>query len=97
VTAPSGGLLYPIDTYVYARRVTRVPRGLYLYDPSYHMLVAVDTPVDRCEAMSHHSAHRATIDGAAAVFLLAAAFERSQAKYLERSYRVVLLEARHIQ
>jgi SagB-type dehydrogenase family enzyme len=94
--APSGGALYPIDIYTSARRVSGLPHGVYRYDPLDHALLDIDGPLGRCETLSRHSAQKPTIDGAAAVFLLAATFERNQAKYLERGYRVVLLEAGHI-
>jgi SagB-type dehydrogenase family enzyme len=94
--APSGGALYPVDIYTSARRVSGLPRGVYRYEPLEHALVSIDGPLDRHETASRNSALNPTIDSAAAVFLLAATFERNQAKYLERGYRVVLLEAGHI-
>lgn len=94
--APSGGALYPLDAYVYARRVEGLPRGLYRYDPLAHALDPTGRPADAGESLSAHSAHRAVLDDAAAVVVLAATFARTQAKYLERGYRVVLLEAGHV-
>jgi SagB-type dehydrogenase family enzyme len=95
--APSGGALYPIDIYTSARRVSGLPRGIYRYKPVEHQLEAIEGPQDRYLTPSADLAgERLTIDGAAAVFFLAATFERNQVKYLERGYRVVLLEAGHI-
>ncbi|MFJ1730841.1 SagB family peptide dehydrogenase [Streptomyces sp. NPDC088254] len=93
---PSGGALYPIDAYAYVRRVERVPRGLYRYDPLTHGLVATGRPADAGEQLSAHSAHRHVLDDAAVVVVLAGAFGRTQAKYLERGYRIALMEAGHI-
>jgi SagB-type dehydrogenase family enzyme len=95
--APSGGGLYPIDIYISVRRVSGLPRGIYRYLPIEHALEAIEGPQDRYLISSADLAlERPTIDGAAAVFFLAATFERNQVKYMERGYRVVLLEAGHI-
>ncbi|EPH44213.1 SagB family peptide dehydrogenase [Streptomyces aurantiacus] len=94
--APSGGALYPLDVYAYARRVSGLPRGLYRYDPLAHALVGTGRPADAGEALSAHSAHGGVLDDAAVVVLLAASFRRVQAKYLERGYRIALMEAGHI-
>ena len=95
--APSGGALYPIDIYTSARRVSGLPRGIYRYLPVEHELEAIEGPLDRYLIPSADIAtEQLTIDAAAAVFFLAAAFELNQVKYLERGYRVVLLEAGHI-
>ncbi|MBT2421106.1 SagB family peptide dehydrogenase [Streptomyces sp. ISL-22] len=94
--APSGGALYPIDVYTYLRRVSGLPRGLFRYDPLAHALVATGRPADAGERLSAHSAHREVLDDAAAIVLLAASFGRTQAKYLERGYRITLMEAGHI-
>nr|AFJ68085.1 cyclodehydratase-oxidoreductase [Streptomyces nobilis] len=94
--APSGGALYPLDVYAYVRRVSGLPRGLYRYDPTAHALVGTGRPADAGEALSAHSAHGGVLDDAAVVVLLAASFRRVQAKYLERGYRIALMEAGHI-
>ncbi|GGO45240.1 SagB family peptide dehydrogenase [Streptomyces lasiicapitis] len=94
--APSGGALYPVDVYTYVRRVSGLPRGLYRYDPLTHALVGTGRPADAGEALSAHSAHGSVLDDAAVVVVLAASFRRVQAKYLERGYRIALMEAGHI-
>lgn len=94
--APSGGALYPLSIYVYPRHVTDLTPALYRYDPLRHALVECGVPAKRCEQISAHSAHHRVLDDAAALFVLAGAFECSQRKYLERGYRLVLLEAGHI-
>lgn len=94
--SPSGGALYPICIYVYPRHVADLAPALYRYDPLEHALVECGVPVDQCEQISAHSAHYQVLNQAATVFVLAGAFECSQRKYLERGYRLVLLEAGHI-
>jgi len=95
--APSGGGLHPIDLFISARRVVGLSRGVYRYDPLRHALIPVSGPRDRADAPSSRPARGGLpIDRASVVFLLAATFERNQVKYLERGYRVVLLEAGHI-
>ncbi|MRG97806.1 non-ribosomal peptide synthetase [Polyangium spumosum] len=45
---PSAGSLYPVQTYVYARRVEGVEQGFYYYDPHDHALRKVsDEVMDR--------------------------------------------------
>jgi SagB-type dehydrogenase family enzyme len=94
--APSGGALYPISIYVYPRHVAELAPALYRYDPLSHALVECGVPAEQCEQISAHSAHCQVLNQAAAVFVLAGSFERSQRKYLERGYRLILLEAGHI-
>jgi SagB-type dehydrogenase family enzyme len=90
--APSGGALYPLEVYVYAAAVEDVPRGVYRYQVEGHALEPVADPAD----LSALALNPPSITAAPAVFLLAATPGRSRAKYLERGYRLVLLEAGHL-
>jgi SagB-type dehydrogenase family enzyme len=92
---PSGGGLYPLELYVVAARVERLPAGLYHYDPRSHELC----DLGRADCLA--SVKRAVfipeaMDNAAAVFVLTAVFGRSKIKYGERAYRFSLLEAGHV-
>jgi SagB-type dehydrogenase family enzyme len=94
--APSGGALYPVDLYACVRRVGGVAPGVYRYDPQTHALVEIPGAAASGDALARHSAYREMLLAAPALILLAARFDRSATKYLERAYRLVLLEAGHI-
>ena len=91
---PSAGGLYPLDIYVIARNVTGLEPGLYHHN-------SLTSELERLDARPPEDVLR---DGffwqeflveAAAVVILAAVFERTVAKYGERGYRLVLLDAGH--
>ncbi|HEY0639725.1 MAG TPA: SagB family peptide dehydrogenase [Pseudonocardiaceae bacterium] len=88
---PSGGALYPLELYVWARDVGGLPPGLHHYDPHAHDLAALGDP-DLTPAF----VQRDLVAAAAAVVLIAAVFFRSVFKYGERGYRFVLIEAGHV-
>jgi SagB-type dehydrogenase family enzyme len=90
-TTPSGGALYPLELYVWARRVDGLPAGLYHYDARDHEL-------DVLGAVDLESAfvQQELVSAAAAAILVSAIFFRSVFKYGERGYRFVLLEAGHV-
>lgn len=90
-TVPSGGALYPLELFVWARRVRGVPAGLYHYDPNDHELDALGE-TDLTGAFVQQD----LVASAAAVVLVSAVFFRSVFKYGDRGYRFVLLEAGHV-
>jgi SagB-type dehydrogenase family enzyme len=91
---PSAGGLYPLDTYVIASRVEGLERALYHYN----------VPSIALERLPGRDIQAILGDGffgqdfvvdAALVIVLVATFERTIAKYGERGYRLVLLDAGH--
>ena len=94
-TAPSAGARYAIDTYLLALNVDGIEGGLYRYRPEGH---AVDhlRQGDLRDAAVKACAGQEWVRGAAAVFVWVAEFARTTAKYKERGYRYVLLDAGHI-
>jgi len=95
---PSGGALYPLELYVYARRVDGLSPGLYHFDPEEATLAAlIPRPsVDAGRALAPMFVQPELVEGAAAVIFIAAVFFRSTFKYGARGYRFVLLEAGHL-
>ena len=86
--APSAGALYPLEVYVV------LPDGVYRYLPQTHVISPVsdgDHRDDLWEAGLEQDALRQ----AAAVFVITAVYERTEAKYGERAERYVELEAGH--
>jgi SagB-type dehydrogenase family enzyme len=87
-TAPSAGALYPLEVYLVTRQ------GLHHYDPLEHA-------VDQRPALGLHDAlwkaglKQDAIRDAPAVYVIAAAYARTEAKYGDRAERYVHLEAGH--
>jgi SagB-type dehydrogenase family enzyme len=90
-STPSGGALYPLELYVWARSVDDLEPGLYHYDPEVHDLDDLG-PIELAETFVQQE----LVASAAAVVLVGAVFFRSVFKYGERGYRFVLLEAGHV-
>ncbi|MBB2909820.1 SagB-type dehydrogenase family enzyme [Streptosporangium becharense] len=89
-TVPSGGALYPLELYVWARDVTGLGRGLHHYDPTTHELHDLG-PFEAGGCF----VQKDLVAAAPAVVLVSAIFQRSAYKYGERGYRFVLIEAGH--
>jgi SagB-type dehydrogenase family enzyme len=94
-SAPSGGALFPIDTYCLALNVRGLESGRYYHDPRAHSLTRLsegDFREPLADAMYLHS----TLETASACMVLVANFPRMRFKYGERTYRFALIEAGHI-
>ena len=92
--APSAGARYPLEFFPVALRVDGLAPGVHHYHPETHALERVRAP------WSEAALRRALFDqpwlaGAAMVVLVGAVFPRTLAKYQERGYRLVLLDAGH--
>jgi SagB-type dehydrogenase family enzyme len=95
---PSAGALHPIDLHALVLVGAGLERGAYKYDPGCHALVR--GPTGRGQELEGDLLRRTILadtvgGGAALAVVLTAVFERTQAKYGERGYRFVLLEAGH--
>jgi SagB-type dehydrogenase family enzyme len=88
---PSGGALYPLEIYVWARDVAGLEAGLYHYDPLSDELDVLG-PRDLSPAF----VQRDLVETAPVVLLVSAVFFRTVFKYGERGYRFALLEAGHL-
>ena len=87
-TAPSAGALYPLEVYV------ATVEGVYRYLPAGHMR-AVVSEGDLRQALWEVSLKQDAVQQAPAVFIVAAVYERTSAKYGDRAARYVHLEAGH--
>jgi SagB-type dehydrogenase family enzyme len=92
---PSAGGLFPLDLYVFTRRVEGVADGLHLFDPLAGTvgLVRAGDVFGELEPVMYAYPF---IAGANVVVALAATFARTQAKYGPRGYRYILIEAGHV-
>jgi SagB-type dehydrogenase family enzyme len=92
---PSSGALFPIEVYPVLFNVAGAPPGAYHYDVQRHRLALVRSGDFRQEVF-RAAVSQEMIQGASLVFVLTGIFERVQWKYLDRSYRYLLLEAGHL-
>ncbi|MCJ7621153.1 MAG: SagB/ThcOx family dehydrogenase [Anaerolineae bacterium] len=87
-TAPSAGALYPLEIYV------ALPDGAYHYLPCGHAVESVSAG-DLREDLWQAGLRQDALRQAPAIFVIAAVYERTEAKYGERAERYVHLEAGH--
>lgn len=93
--APSGGALFPIDTYCIALNVEQLAPGCYYHDPHTHSL-ALLAEGDFRRSLANATYLHTTLETASACIVLVANFPRMKFKYGERTYRFALIETGHI-
>ena len=90
---PSGGALYPIETYLIARGIADIPDGIHHYHPRAHALEYL-WPVSRNKSLFVPGA--AWADSASTIIILTALWKRNYKKYNNFGYLLGVLEAGHI-
>lgn len=93
-TAPSAGALAPLEVYLVAGSVSGLLPGAYRYRPQAHTLLPVRAGELRPE-LAAAALGQGAIRDAPAVLAIAAAVQRTQARYGGRAERFVHLEAGH--
>ena len=94
-TAPSGGALYPVETYISAHSISGLNAGLYHFDAEHFALDRL-TEQDAAEAVAQGCLDQKFMAQAAVVFLWTGVFRRAMSKYGDRGMRYILLDAGHI-
>lgn len=94
-TAPSGGGLYPVETFCLVFDVEGVPPGVYFYQPLEHRLACLAPGDCRSKLIPACNLDR-EIRHAGFCLALSVVLPRSSFKYGQRAYRFALLEAGHI-
>jgi len=92
---PSGGGLFPLETYAFILDADDLPSGLHHFDPYGPQFRLLDGGDFRDE-LSAIFMNDPMLDNASMVIVLSGVFMRSRFKYAERGYRFVLLEAGHM-
>jgi len=92
---PSGGAMYPIETYLFALQGGELERGLYHYQVESHSLAHLG-PCPEEEQLHRLVYADGLWENAGGLIVLTAVFERTQTKYGERGYRFVFLDAGHL-
>ncbi len=92
--APSAGALYPLELYVAvgAPLSPKLNPGIYHYLPESHALEFVTEGDQRVE-IAKAALNQNWMDDAAFIFLIAADFSRTTAKYAQRGFQYVHQEA----
>lgn len=92
---PSAGAIYPLGIHVIASSVAGVAPGIYRYLPAAHALEGAPARLSR-DVLSDIflGQHHATAAGLVAV--VTAGLDATLARYGDRGYRYVLLEAGHV-
>lgn len=93
-TAPSAGALFPLEVFVVTGRVAGVAPGIYRYDPSGHALERRGSADPRPELASA-AIDQPWVGQGSVLIVLTGVTERTAAKYGERAFRYVCLEAGH--
>lgn len=88
-TSPSAGATYPIELYVLTAD------GVFRYLPAAHNLEVL-SPQDARPALYREAAGQDAVRDAAVIFVITGAFERTAARYGERSVRYVHIEVGHV-
>jgi SagB-type dehydrogenase family enzyme len=93
--APSAGALYPIETYLFAKKVDGLSVGLYHYNIKSHALDELKTG-DFSTNFTKSCLGQSMLSRAAVVIVWSAVFPRSKWKYKQRGYRYIYLDCGHI-
>lgn len=94
-TSPSGGALYPVETYFSANLVEDLEPGIYHFDVENFALDRIRAE-DQAEAVAAACLDQKFMARSAVSFLWTVIFRRSMSKYGNRGLRYVLLDAGHI-
>ena len=94
-TTPSGGALYPVETYFSANLVEDLDPGIYHFDVEKFALDRI-CEGDQAEAVAKACMNQKFMAQSAVTFLWTAVFRRSMSKYGNRGLRYILLDAGHI-
>ena len=94
-TAPSGGALYPIETYFSANLVEDLDPGIYHFDVEKFALDKIRED-DQAQAVAKACMNQKFMAQSAVTFLWTTVFRRSMSKYGNRGMRYILLDAGHI-
>jgi len=94
-TSPSAGALYPIETYVVVESIEGLQAGLYHFDVENFQLERLSQEVKGKDA-AHVCLDQDFVAQAGLTFFWTAVLRRSMAKYGERGFRYLFLDAGHI-
>ncbi|HID69941.1 MAG TPA: SagB/ThcOx family dehydrogenase [Desulfobacterales bacterium] len=94
-TAPSGGALYPVETYISVNHIADLEPGLYHFDVESFSLNRLSDR-ESAEAVATACLNQKFMANSAVVFLWSAVIRRCMSKYGNRGMRYIFLDAGHI-
>jgi len=94
-TAPSGGALYPVETYICVNRIADLDPGIYHFDVTNFSLNSLSDR-ESGEAVATACLNQKFMANSAVVFLWSAVIRRCMSKYGNRGMRYIFLDAGHI-
>lgn len=94
-TTPSGGALYPVETYLSANLVEGLPPGLYHFDPRNFCLDQISND-DSAKDVAACCLDQKFMADSAVTFIWSGVLRRCLSKYGNRGMRYVFLDAGHI-
>ncbi|AEH50334.1 SagB/ThcOx family dehydrogenase [Pseudothermotoga thermarum] len=95
-SAPSAGATYPLEIFVVVGKnaVENLEEGFYQYDPFTHS-IRLRFQGDIREQLAQAALNQSWVKDAPVVFVIAAVYERTTARYGERGVRYVHIEVGH--
>lgn len=93
---PSAGGRHPFETYLAITKVEGLPEGIYRYLPIDHKLLLVKKETELDKKMAEASNNQKFVQKAAVTFIWACIPYRTEWRYVDRSYKLMLLDAGHI-
>lgn len=93
-TAPSAGATYPLEVYLLSSNVKYLNQGLYKYNPHDHTLKFI-TEGDKRSDIANAALKQGSIEKSSAMIILTAVYERTSARYGNRTERYVNMEIGH--
>lgn len=92
---PSGGARYPLEVYLLVQRVEGLTPGIYHFNVKNNYLEILDTEKEDVEELKKGLLYPWSQEAAVVVFITAV-WGRNFMKYKDRGYRIVLMEAGHL-
>ncbi len=91
---PSGGARYPLEIYLGVQKVENLEPAIYHYNVKDNLLENIGSKewIDKLLLSLYYPWSRE----AAVIFIITAAWNRNFMKYKDRGYRIVLMEAGHL-
>jgi SagB-type dehydrogenase family enzyme len=94
-TVPSGGARHPIETYLFCRRVSDLPPGIYRYLPLDHA-VCLHESLPAAGRLADAAVGQGFLEEAAVTFVWVAVPYRMEWRYGPVSHKIIAMDAGHI-
>lgn len=93
---PSAGGRHPFETYLAVNNVKDLKKGIYRYLPLEHQLLLIKEEEDISNIVSEGANNQKFVRNAAITFIWSCIPYRTEWRYVQGSYKIMLLDAGHI-